>query len=939
MNSLRLLLISTLLYTLSLAQPQSAPFSNCQSGYQQSPDERRINISNVYTQLDKSAISTEHIAVGQNILRTILIGDLNDPLTATNSSTDRLATLLVHSRALSFELYDQPLSLCDHVLGANSSSNEPACPAPEGRIAIGVATPLTDPAKFNNHPYALTTLVNTLRLLDASDPATELACVDVPFTPYYPDGWFYELIFWIPISIAIAFFVVQSIARISTAYRKAKSTKFVRTWAGRQRLETSVIGGISGQMFSTTPGLLRFVSPSVGNIILHTQWCAVLGMIAVNWPSFAYPFFNQFVWSSLLFNVSLTTSDHVDPLATEELSIPSPFDTLLFENSTSPLYLNRDAPNNLLDNGDVSHAAGLDSLAQVIGLKKDDLFGCSVALALAIAAVLIVVSLLLWTIDSMGMLLWKRHANKGREDRSLVNRLSMTNTASDVSVLGNGNFNRHKSEQDLTLPQTNDSSTFKRFQTKYSNNNNNARSGFRRAIWEMRLGGASGGFHWKLLQGNLLRLLLLFHFPVIILSVYQLSLNNDGATKVSLAFAALALVFLGLAFPIYVLIRVSRTPTLKLYDATRTILALGPLYSVFRPGSHLFWAFFFTQNLIEGIVIGAAQASGTAQSVIILVVEAAGLLMMTVWSPWGYGAQMGLLTFLNSVARVITSALLIVLCPAVNINYVAAGWVTYVIFVIQGLVFATALVIILTKILEGLLRLFAGLPFTEDAPTHQSGLMGAISSIGKKKKNIMDRGAANSAVSNTTSTQAMLDRHSELDTPQKPYAKKGTPSDYSLSFNTAPSHMRETDDDYIMSAWRPTTAFEDSNSSDETHGNYLQRAIDSDSEDSHHRVDDEEALHGDSPDNRTSTPLVPPNLPNSSFITSNDTLHSSQNNEIHSVHSNDTIDTSKRVRTRSFSAVVEVFGEQPKNYQPAEYKNVDENDHHSEVVEGIGEAK
>lgn len=302
MNLKRLLSISIFTFTISLAQPQSAPFSSCQSGYQSAPDQNRINISNVYTQLDKAEAASGDIEQGQNILRTVLIGDLNDTLSARNNSTDRLATLLVHSRALSFELYDQPLSLCDHVLGSNSTSNNPACPAPEGQVAIGVSTPLPEPAAFNTHPYALTTLVNTLRLLDASDPARELACVDVPFTPYYPDGWFYKLIFWIPVSTCITFLVVQSIARIGAAYRKAKATKFVRTWAGRQRLETSLVGGISGQMFSTTPGLLRFVTPSVGNIILHTQWCAALGMVAVNWPSFSYPFFNQVVWSSLLYS-------------------------------------------------------------------------------------------------------------------------------------------------------------------------------------------------------------------------------------------------------------------------------------------------------------------------------------------------------------------------------------------------------------------------------------------------------------------------------------------------------------------------------------------------------------------------------------------------------------------------------------------------------------
>lgn len=273
-----------------------------------------------------------------------------------------------------------------------------------------------------------------------------------------------------------------------------------------------------------------------------------------------------------------------------------------------------------------------------------------------------------------------------------------------------------------------------------------------------------------------------------------------------------------------------------------------------------------------------------------------------------------------------------------NINYVAAGWVTYVIFVIQGLVFAVAFIILMTKILEGLLRLFAGLPFTEDAPTHESGLMGAISSIGKKGKS--HREGTNSAVSHTTSTQGILDRQSDIETPRRNTRKgfKGESSDYSMSLNTAISPVREQDDDYIMSAWRPTTAFEDS--SDETHGNFLQRVVDDDSdsgsdiEDHHHN--EETPRQSLSQEQRATTPLVPPSLPNSSFITTNDTIQSSQNNEMYSIHSEDTGDASKRARTRSFSAVVEVFGEQPKNYQPEGYRN---NDNAGEEGSGIGEAK
>ena len=565
-----LLITIVLIFLIPLikSQPQSAPFSNCQSGYELAPDERRLKVNKVLTQIDKSTESTGDIDADSNILRTLIFGEIQQPLYARNSSTDRLATLLVHSRALSFELYDKPLSLCDHVLPSNATSSDPSCPANEGEIAIGVATPLPPKASHNQHPYALTTLVNTFRLLDASNPALEIACIDVPYTPYYPNGWFYSLIFWIPVSIAIAYLILISVARFGSAYRKSKLTKMIRVWAGRQRLETAVIGGISGQMFSTTPGLLRFVTPSVGNIILHTQWCATLGMIAVNWPSFAYPFFNQVVWSSLLYNVSLTTHNHVDPLASKDITLPDPFNNLIYSNASSTVYMNQQRINNLLDDGDVNHNPGLDSLSQLIGLHKQDLFGCCVALALAIAACLIVLSLLLWTLDSLIMIAYKKHSNKNRDnnDKKLNKRFSATNASLTTSSLNQPSTSRNRSEDELVSPGTSNESRLKK--------NKNNRFGWRRAIWEMRLGGASGGFHWNILQGNLVRLLMLFHLPITALSVYQLSLANSVATKASVALAVLVIVFISLAFPTYVLVRISRTPTLKLYDATRTILSL-----------------------------------------------------------------------------------------------------------------------------------------------------------------------------------------------------------------------------------------------------------------------------------------------------------------------------------------------------------------------------
>jgi hypothetical protein len=104
-----------------------------------------------------------------------------------------------------------------------------------------------------------------------------------------------------------------------------------------------------------------------------------------------------------------------------------------------------------------------------------------------------------------------------------------------------------------------------------------------------------------------------------------------------------------------------------LYDETRTLLALGPLYNHYRHGSQLFASLLFATNLVFGLVIGAGQRSGTAQAVVILVVEVAAALVTSIWLPWGSGASMGLISFLFCVARIVVAVLLVILSPAVRL--------------------------------------------------------------------------------------------------------------------------------------------------------------------------------------------------------------------------------------------------------------------------------
>ena len=175
-----------------------------------------------------------------------------------------------------------------------------------------------------------------------------------------------------------------------------------------------------------------------------------------------------------------------------------------------------------------------------------------------------------------------------------------------------------------------------------------------------------GSFHGTTLFGNLVRILVLFHFPVTIFSCYQFTLGPEHASVPSVVLAALAFIFISVCLPVFLVYRLTTTSTNKLYDETRTLLALGPLYNHYRHGSQLFACLLFATNIAFGITIGCGQKSGTAQAIIILIVEVVSALVTSIWLPWGQGASMGLISFLFCVARIVIAVLLVILTPTVS---------------------------------------------------------------------------------------------------------------------------------------------------------------------------------------------------------------------------------------------------------------------------------
>jgi hypothetical protein len=293
---------------------------------------------------------------------------------------------------------------------------------------------------------------------------------------------------------------------------------------------------------------------------------------------------------------------------------------------------------NLLFTLPLNATSGISSFAFTVGIHPNDLFGVCLVIFLSIIAGTIAISSLVWIVDWIGSTYGETAGtSKLAPERSPRASKDLMNGAGVTAEDGRP-ANTHRSSP--------------RF----------ASSG-RKFWWRFRP--KTGSFNWSVLHGNLVRILVLFHFPITIFSSYQMTGGRSFASPSSIAAAALSFIFFSLGIPLLLVVRVAMASTNKLYDETRTLLCLGPLYNHFRHGSQLFTCLLFATNLAFGIIIGCGQKSGTAQAVLILSIEVISALVTSIWLPWGQGASMGLISFLFCVARIVVAVLLVILTPAV----------------------------------------------------------------------------------------------------------------------------------------------------------------------------------------------------------------------------------------------------------------------------------
>ncbi|KAI0698562.1 hypothetical protein BC835DRAFT_1268740 [Cytidiella melzeri] len=697
-----------------------------------------------------------------------------------------LATLFTTTSMLTFDVWDNNTYFCATIRPPSPLPSPDAagmyCPLGPGDFALSSSAAL-------GKNYALATYNTRLRALDPSQ--NELLCLDLSTTAVSPNsispliGEFHA-IFWGTVALAIAYWIVVGIARVITARGRASSAG-KGVWGKVEGAGFILASAISGERLATSPALMRFCTPSLRDIIFHTQWCAALAMVAVQWPGFIYPILSQTAWSMLIYNVSISQgsdshTEHWNPLGVPPFLPPSGFIDQM-NDPTSPIFINSSAPNFLFQLPN-NATDGIESLAYAVGLRPQDLFGICLSIFLSIMATTVIVSLLVWTIDWIASFLsgtFSRSGPKLKETRSPrysaaskdMDGLAQLPSSEDRSSNGHGIFR-----------------TASRFP-------------FGRRMKALQIRFVS--FHGSVLQGNLIRILILFHLPVTIFSCYQMTLGKDRASLASVILAAFSFAILSVLSPIILILRLSVTSTTKLYDETWTLLSLGPLYNHYRHGSQLFACLLFATNIAFGITIGCGQKSGTAQAIIILVIEVASALGTSIWLPWGHGASMGLISFLFCVARIVVAVLLVILTPIVSIGSGAGQWVAYAILVIVALIYLAFATMLIVKLLEAALRMIAGVGFDESRHSVDSGLLGALGLMGCCGARRRPRRSSRSMYRSPPAASQTL----TLNRPTPPY-RDITPTSSGPPSVLRPEHAlqpykEESDDEtgYIMGAWQP----------------------------------------------------------------------------------------------------------------------------------------
>lgn len=430
------------------------------------------------------------------------------------------------------------------------------------------------------------------------------------------------------------------------------------------------------------------------------------------------PVFKQTAWSTLVWNNSLPFTSPAQPIYPRAVTaLPSAFESQM-DDVNSPLYLDRNLPSVLLDLEGSNR--GIEKWSRMIGVRHEDLWSVCAFTFFCICAAVVAAHALFFAFDSvLDTIGPKRKGGRGQRASGAASAHPPPFRRDDTSFSVQKESisdNYEGRPSDASLGRYLDSGEYEEenFVDESAEYDHRPEDDF--PSWRL---------HLALVQGNLTRVLVLFHLPLTIFSVYEFTLRSTSSTS-TFALAIVVFAAVCVAWPVYLIWIIHVKPARELYTSLPLLLSTGVLYNTYAEECCLFPVVTFASSLIVGVVIGATQSSGTAQTAVILLVEVASTVCQSLWLPWGDNSAMGPLAFLLSLARIVTAVLLVVLSPTVAISNEAGSWIAYIVFLVQGLVILLLVSVLVFKFFELVVRVVGRVPFDESRSGRGGGLFGAL---------------------------------------------------------------------------------------------------------------------------------------------------------------------------------------------------------------------
>ena len=513
-----------------------------------------------------------------------------------------------------------------------------------------------------------------VQIFDGAVPPRMVACVNVEFTQIEPTHALWGLSMWGPFAAAMLGIAVRAAARISAA-RSSLQRQCMRA-----PLRVVLFVAISGHQLLRYPALRNFCWPGLAQFVEMGQLSTALVLVHAVRPEFKYLAVQWASWTMLTgfcgYQFRMFSKDTIDVFNTTSPLVQGPFAHALLHDDSSPLRMFPEYSRPLPNFRGTNH--GFQAYARATGTVVDSLYVRVVVVWLAILGCIITGSLAVLAACVC------RSTRAGGDAADLLFR-PLRNEITAHQLANCPLREQPRRKQQWTRIYT----------------------------------------HLAVLHGNTARILLLFHMPLTVMSIQQLTDPSSPERWTP----AVVFAFFAVLLPTYLVGSVLCTSTSVLYNNRTRFLMFGPLYSMYSPTREKFVAVTFVYSLLAGIVVGTEQLSSCAQSALLLTLEVLRAAASLILRPEGSETAAAPLQLFVSAVRIALVLLLLLTLPHKSLSWKSLSRY-YTIMVALALLYLLFVTLMwLARLLELGLRVAFDVPFDQSVAEESRGIVGVYRTI------------------------------------------------------------------------------------------------------------------------------------------------------------------------------------------------------------------